>query len=153
LLPGHLVDEAREAGDAGEREGRAPCHRGMRPQKAGRRPVRRRSTGAGRASGAGGRVGYAGADRAKERSLDDIARMDAVGQAGLVRAGELSARELVEAAIARIERVDPELNAAVVRLYVEGRASAAAASGPLAGVPFLLKDVGARQAGLPYTAG
>src|SRR5262249_50875925 len=79
--------------------------------------------------------------------------MDAVGQAALVRAGELSARELVEAAIARLQRVGPELNAAVIRLYAEGRASAVAASGPLAGVPFLLKDVGARQAGLPYTAG
>ncbi|HZO10127.1 MAG TPA: amidase [Myxococcota bacterium] len=85
--------------------------------------------------------------------MDEIARMDAVEQAARVRKGELSARELVEAAIARIERVDPELNAAVIRLHAEGRAAAAPASGPLGGVPFLLKDVGARQAGLPYTAG
>ena len=85
--------------------------------------------------------------------MDEIARMDAVEQAARVRSGELSARELVEAAIERIERVDPELNAAVIKLYDEGRAAAASASGPLAGVPFLLKDVGARQAGLPYSAG
>jgi amidase len=85
--------------------------------------------------------------------VDELARMDAVGQADLVRRGELSSRELVEAAIERIERVDPHLNAVVVKLYAEARACAGAATGPLRGVPFLLKDLGARQAGLPYFAG
>ena len=85
--------------------------------------------------------------------MDDLARMDAVAQAEAVARGELSGRELVEAAIERIERIDPRLNSVVVKLYAEARSAVAAAAGPLAGVPFLLKDLGARQAGLPYYAG
>jgi amidase len=90
---------------------------------------------------------------AKEAPLDELARMDAVAQAEAVADGELSRRELVEAAIERIERIDPHLNSVVVRLWAEARNGADQASGRLAGVPFLLKDLGARQAGLPYFAG
>src|SRR5262245_58061567 len=85
--------------------------------------------------------------------VDELARMDALAQADAVRRGELTGRELVEAAIERVERIGPHLNAVVVKLYTEARSRADAGSGPLAGVPFLLKDLGARQAGQPYYAG
>lgn len=65
---------------------------------------------------------------------------DAVGLAGLIRAGEISAAEVLEAAIARLEALDPRLNIAVYKDYPRARAAAATATGPFAGVPFLLKD-------------
>lgn len=85
----------------------------------------------------------------------ELERLDACAQAELVRRGDASASELVEAAIGRIERVNPRLNAVISPLYEHGRAAAA---GPLPdglfrGVPFLLKDLGAEQAGLPYYQG
>jgi amidase len=83
----------------------------------------------------------------------ELARLDAVAQAELVRCRELTARELVDAALERIARLDPLLNAVVIRVPRAARAAARTATGPLAGVPFLLKDLGARQAGLPYWCG
>src|SRR5690349_13642131 len=65
--------------------------------------------------------------------------MDATDQAELVRSGEASPEELVEAAIARVEQVNPELNAVI--------------DGPFKGVPFLFKDLGAAYAGQPYHLG
>jgi amidase len=60
----------------------------------------------------------------------------------------------VRAACERIERLDPALGAVPVRLFDEAlRAGRAPAPGPFRGVPFLMKDVGARQAGQPYYAG
>ena len=44
---------------------------------------------------------------------DELARLDATAQADLVRTGEVTAAELVEASIARIEAVNPQLNAAM----------------------------------------
>ena len=85
--------------------------------------------------------------------------MDALDQAALVRRRELTALELVDAAIERIERVNPRLNAVIATRYDEARAEAAALErnpapdSPLAGVPFLLKDIGAPIAGLPETMG
>ena len=52
---------------------------------------------------------------------DDLARMDATDQAELVRTGKVSAAELVEAAIARIEKVNPELNAVIHPLFDKAR--------------------------------
>src|SRR5262245_59886175 len=86
---------------------------------------------------------------AQEARVDELARMDAVAQAGAASRGELSRRDLVEAAIERMERIGPHLNAVVVELQAEARRQVDAASGPLAGVPFLLKDLGARQGGQP----
>jgi amidase len=91
--------------------------------------------------------------RAEADGVDELARMDALSQAEAVAKGELTARELVEAAIARIERVDPRLNSVIATLHPEARGALESARGPLAGVPFLLKDLGARQAGQPYYAG
>ncbi|MBV9995167.1 MAG: hypothetical protein JO127_08135 [Caulobacteraceae bacterium] len=74
---------------------------------------------------------------------DELARLDAVASAALVRSGAVSATELAEAAIERIEAVDGALNAVIFRRYEAARAEAAkvAADAPLAGVPTLIKDV------------
>ena len=91
-----------------------------------------------------------------------LARLDAIAQAGLVASGELSATELLEAAIVRLEAAR-DLNAVIADLFDRGRQQAAAldasgalrngAAGPLAGVPFLLKDLGASLAGAPEAMG
>ena len=83
----------------------------------------------------------------------DALALDAVGQAELVRRGEVSAGELVEAAIERLEEVNPALNAVIHPLYDKGRAAAGSAQGPLAGVPMVLKDLGAHSAGDPHHSG
>ena len=86
---------------------------------------------------------------------DDFASLDAIAQAELVRRREVRPVELLEAAIARIERLNPRLNAVVTRLYDQARAAAAREipDGPFSGVPFLLKDLGASYAGAPMTSG
>lgn len=87
---------------------------------------------------------------------DDLALLDATAQAELVRTGQVSSRELVEAAIARIEALNPQLNAVIATDFERALAAAAirpADDAPFGGVPFLLKDIGANQAGLPYWAG
>jgi len=76
----------------------------------------------------------------------EITSLDAVGQAELVARGDVKPAELVEAAIARIERLNPTLNAVVSPQFERAREEAAAddlPEGPLHGVPFLLKDLGA----------
>src|SRR3954452_23964526 len=86
---------------------------------------------------------------------DDLARLDATAQAELVRNGEVSPPELVDAAIERIEASNGELNAVIHKLYDEGReaASGELPDGPFKGVPFLLKDLGAAFAGQPLHMG
>jgi amidase len=81
--------------------------------------------------------------------------MDATAQAELVRTGGASPTELVEAAIARVEELNPQLNAVIHELYEEGRAAAAnpLPDGPFRGVPFLFKDIGAALAGQPFHLG
>ncbi|HKE10226.1 MAG TPA: amidase [Myxococcota bacterium] len=82
--------------------------------------------------------------------------LDAVGHAELVRKGEATPRELVDAAIARIEKVNPELNAVIHPSFEKARAQASAPGlphGPLRGVPLLMKDLGGQTAGDPYHAG
>ena len=78
---------------------------------------------------------------------------DAVGLAELVRSGEVTAREVLEAAIAEIERLDPALNAVVMRNYEKARDDAEAVDrkAPLAGVPFPAKDVNVHVSGFPTT--
>jgi len=78
-----------------------------------------------------------------------VADRDGLGLAELVRCREVSASELLEAAIARAEKRNPELNALVCRLYDQARAAIAAGlpDGPFTGVPYLLKDLGAHYEG------
>ena len=79
---------------------------------------------------------------------------DAVGLAGLVAAGQVTAAELLECAIARAEAVGPALNAVVAPMHEQARArTAQPLSGPFAGVPFLIKDLMQDYAGLPTGAG
>jgi amidase len=87
--------------------------------------------------------------------VDELASLDATAQAGLVRRGEVTPLELVEAAIARIERWDPRLNAVVTPLFDQARdaASGQLPEGPFTGVPFLLKDLGARLGGVRMACG
>ncbi|MFB9262787.1 amidase [Bradyrhizobium erythrophlei] len=87
-------------------------------------------------------------------TVDAFATLDATTQADLVRSGQASAAELVEAAIVRIEAINPALNAVTHKLYDQARERAAgpALSGPFAGVPFLIKDL-LSVAGAPNTMG
>jgi amidase len=85
--------------------------------------------------------------------MDELARLDATAQAELVRTGEVTARELVESAIARVEALNPSLNAVVHTLYDQALAAASSASGPFAGVPYLLKDLIVEMAGTPFQEG
>ncbi|WP_040808401.1 amidase [Nocardia concava] len=84
---------------------------------------------------------------------DPLAALDATAQAALVRSGEVRPEELVRAAIDRIERLNPTLNAVVDTCYEQALAAAAAAGGPFAGVPYLLKDLVVEMAGSPLTEG
>ena len=87
---------------------------------------------------------------------DDLSRLDATAQAELVRRRDASPRELVDAAIARIEKTNPKLNAVITPLFEKARAQAASPAlpdGPFRGVPFLLKDLTCHSAGDPYHAG
>ena len=80
--------------------------------------------------------------------------LDATAQAELVASGRASARELLEAAIARTDASAAHLNAVPIRFDEDARAQAAAGpTGPFAGVPFLLKDIAQDYAGQPHTAG
>jgi amidase len=68
---------------------------------------------------------------------------DGVGLADLVRRKQVSAGELLDEAIARTARVDPKINAVVVKHYDYARRQIdqGLADGPFTGVPFLLKDL------------
>jgi amidase len=81
--------------------------------------------------------------------VTDTTWLDATAQAELVRTGEVSPAELVEDAIARIEKVNPQLNAVVRDRFEQARTEAAGElpDGPFRGVPMLLKDLGCHVAG------
>jgi amidase len=85
----------------------------------------------------------------------DIAFLDATAQAELVRTEQVSPAELVDGAIARIEKLNPQLNAVIHELFDRARNEAAGdlPDGPFRGVPFLLKDLGAELAGTPLCEG
>ncbi len=73
---------------------------------------------------------------------DALGDNDATGVAAAIRGGEITATEALEAAIARSERVNGDLNFIASPLYDFGRARAAEAlTGPFAGVPTLIKDL------------
>ena len=88
-------------------------------------------------------------------NVDEIAFLDATAQAELVRNKEITPSELVQAAIERIERLNPSLNAVITPMYDQPRERAAGPTleGPFAGVPFLLKDIIASCAGVRMALG
>jgi amidase len=81
--------------------------------------------------------------------------LDATAQADLVRRGEVTALELVDSAIDRVERLNPALNAVITPMFDQARAAAARCvpSGPFAGVPFLLKDLITEVDGTSFSEG
>ena len=88
--------------------------------------------------------------------IDDLAFLDATAQAELVRRGDVSALELVDAAINRIEKLNPELNAVIHPRFERARAEAASGElpdGPFRGVPILFKDLMCAMEGEPYHEG
>jgi amidase len=87
--------------------------------------------------------------------LDEIAFLDATAQAELVRNKHVSATELVTAAIARINRLNPALNAVITPLFEQAlhAASSVNTAAPFAGVPFVLKDLVADYAGAARSDG
>lgn len=87
---------------------------------------------------------------------DDFAAEDALGLAGRIARRDISVREATEAAIARIERLNPRINAVVATRFEAALAEAEGMDrarpdrpGPLWGVPFLLKDVNLTSGVLP----
>src|SRR5262245_51600417 len=97
--------------------------------------------------------------------MDELAELDAVAQAELVQRGELSPVELVDAAIVRIERLNPRIGAVILPAFERARQQArqqvdkpppkgaAYPPVPFLGVPFLMKDLGGCEADAPYHMG
>ena len=81
--------------------------------------------------------------------------LDATAQAELVRSGEAKPLELVDAAIGRIEELNPRLNAVIHQQFERARDAARGElpDGPFRGVPFLIKDAVCHEAGEPYHFG
>src|SRR5580698_5788161 len=102
-------------------------------------------------------------------AIAEYGTLDALGLADLVRRRQVSAGELLEEAIARNERVNPELGAVIAALYDDARRRAAAPTAhppapghptapghpipAFAGVPFLVKDIYCDMAGVPAQSG
>jgi Asp-tRNA(Asn)/Glu-tRNA(Gln) amidotransferase A subunit family amidase len=87
--------------------------------------------------------------------FEEYDRYDALELGELVRRKLVSAEELLDEAIARVERVNPALNALVCKRFEEARADARSGlpEGPFCGVPFLMKDLGPALAGVAMTSG
>jgi amidase/6-aminohexanoate-cyclic-dimer hydrolase len=88
-------------------------------------------------------------------ALPDLDRYDGLGLAALVRQREVTAGELLDAAIARVDQRNPAVNAVIHRMEAQARAAVASGlpDGPFTGVPYVLKDLGALYAGTPTTGG
>lgn len=88
-------------------------------------------------------------------AFPEYPRYDATGLAELMRRRQVTALELVEAAIERIEAHNPRLNAVIYPLYDAARQAAQGPlpNGPFQGVPFLLKDLMSSYAGAPTSHG
>lgn len=91
-------------------------------------------------------------------NFEEYRRYDGLGLAELVATQQVSAAELTELALARMDAVNPRLNAIVTRLDARARQSAKQATNstpaaPFAGVPFVVKDLMQDLAGVPTSAG
>lgn len=100
-------------------------------------------------------IGFPAGARARSLTHDEFTALDAVGLATLIRQGEVSAAEVLETAITRAEAVNPVINAIVLKHYDRARKAVAggAPTGALAGVPWLLKDLGTHLKGTITTGG
>lgn len=90
--------------------------------------------------------GMGGQVTRRASAAEQFAGLDALGQAELVKKKQVKPVELVEAAIARIEKLNPQINAVVTKIFEQAidRAKGPVGDGPFAGVPYLIKDL------LPY---
>jgi len=86
-------------------------------------------------------------------TFPEYERYDATGLADLVRRRQISASELLEAAMERVEARNGAVNAVTMKLYDYARATIdrGLPDGPFTGVPFLMKDLSAAIAGVPMT--
>ncbi len=97
------------------------------------------------------------------KGYDNLAFLDAIDLARLIKKKEIRADELVEFTIQRIEKINPKINAVIHKLYDQARETVRTWSGRLeegqtaeavfAGVPFLLKDLTAECQGTPFCEG
>ena len=87
--------------------------------------------------------------------MENYEDYDALGLAELVKCGDTTATELLEAAISRTEKRDGEIGSVVIRMFDEAREAVAAGipNGPFEGVPFLLKDLHLAWPGVRLTNG
>ena len=85
-------------------------------------------------------------------AASNVLDLDATAQAAAIRSGELHPSELVEAALTRIDQLNPELNAVIHRRDERARAEAASVdrAAPFAGVPMVLKDLMCELGGEPF---
>ncbi|MEM9466907.1 MAG: amidase [Actinomycetota bacterium] len=87
-----------------------------------------------------------------ERSRQ-LAALDAVGLASAIAAGEVSSIEVLDSTLERLDAVNPSINAVIHDHRAEAAALARRPSGPFAGVPMLMKDLWACEAGRPHHQG
>jgi amidase len=87
--------------------------------------------------------------------VTEVWMLDAMAQADLVRRREVTPSELVEAAISRIEALNPDLNCIAATMFEEARTRAQGTlpPGPLSGAPYLVKDLGQSCKGVRRTDG
>ncbi len=85
----------------------------------------------------------------------EYSNYDGLGLAELVRRREISTAEILEEAIARIEELNPKLNAVIYRAYDSAREACANGlpHGPFIGLPLLLKDLFTQCTGMPLRSG
>jgi Asp-tRNA(Asn)/Glu-tRNA(Gln) amidotransferase A subunit family amidase len=80
-------------------------------------------------------------------TIPDYESYDAIGLAALIAKREVTPLEVLDEAITRAEKYNPVINAITLKLYDRARDATQTATGPFAGVPFLLKDLGAMLTG------
>lgn len=87
--------------------------------------------------------------------FSEYANYDALGLAKLVANKEVTANELLDEALLRVEQLNPQINAIIHQFHDKARAAIKAGlpNGPFKGVPFMLKDLLAAYAGEPMTSG
>ncbi|MES2511650.1 MAG: amidase [Pseudomonadota bacterium] len=86
-------------------------------------------------------------------SFADYRNFDAMGLAGAIRNGDVSREEVLEAALDRIAKANPQVNAVTYLHEAAAGEAAGDADAPFAGVPYLIKDLHAPVAGMPLTHG
>src|SRR5688572_5593210 len=83
--------------------------------------------------------------------LHEYTSLDAVGLRDLIAAREVTASEVRQVALQALEAANTELNALTLPLFDPEEGDGV--SGPLAGVPFVIKDSGPFARGVPFTLG